>query len=175
VFVASSTDLVAIATIGWPPDAGAVAALVTTLAALATATSAVAIALLARATMTTGNAAAVEQTLDPEPDIVDDAISLATDVAGAVGLRRPVGRLANWIELFLERSAASPRRHRIGFGIVLALAAAVAFDLWHAMREGPWAAPWLPLLFGTLIGTAIFAAYLGTLSPLRLLRPPLER
>jgi len=171
VVVASTTDIVAIATIGWPPGAGAAGVLVTVLAAVAAATSAVAIALLARTT-TTASAAAAEQTLDPEPDIVDDALSLATDVAGAVGLRRPVERLASWIETFLDRSAASPRRHRIIFGVVLALGAAVAFDVWHAIREGPWAAPWVPLLFGTLIGSAILAAYLGTLKPLRLLRPP---
>jgi len=174
VLVTSTTDIVAIATIGWPPGAGAAAALVTALAAVAAATSAVAIALLARTAMTTAKVAPAEQTLDPEPDIVDDALSLATDVAGAVGFRRPVERLASRIEAFLDRSAASPRRHRIVFGIVLALGAAVAFDVWHAIREGPWAAPLVPLLFGTLIGTAILAAYLGTLRPLRLLRPPTE-
>jgi hypothetical protein len=171
VLVAAATDLVAIAGIGWPADAGSIAGLMSGLAAVAAVASALAIVLVGRAAITAGNAPA-EATIELEPDLVDDLLALATDVAGPLRLRRPVEQLSEWIESFLDRSPISPRRHRILFGIALALAAAVAFDIWHVIREGPWAAIWVAVVFGTLVASGILAAYLGTLRPLRLLRPP---
>jgi hypothetical protein len=83
-----------------------------------------------------------------------------------------VERFAAAVERFLDRSSVSPRRHRWLFGAVLALVAAITFDVWHAIREGPWINGGVPLVFGTLIATGVLAVYLGTVIPLRLLRPP---
>jgi hypothetical protein len=79
------------------------------------------------------------------------------------------------VERFLDQSRLSPRRHRLMFGIGLALVAALAFDVWHAIREGPWAGLTPALVFGTLVAVGVLAIYLGTVVPLRLLRPPAPR
>jgi len=49
------------------------------------------------------------------------------------------------------------------------------FDVWHALREGPWANLFAPVAFGVLLAAGVLAAYLGTVIPLRLLRPPPDR
>jgi len=98
-----------------------------------------------------------------EPDLLDDLLGLATEVPGIASLVRP-------LESFLASSPASPRRHRLIFGIVAALAAALAFDVWHAIIEGPWASVPVLLMFATLAGGGVFVIYLITLVPLRLIR-----
>jgi hypothetical protein len=104
--------------------------------------------------------------------VVDDLLVLATDIARPLGLRRPARSAADAIERFLDGSTVSPRRHRVLFGLVLAVAAAIAFDAWHAIREGPWASAAVAVIFGVLLASGVLAIYLGTLGPLRLLRPP---
>ena len=99
-----------------------------------------------------------------EPDILDDLLGLAAELPGIARLVRPVDR-------FLVSSPASPRRHRLIFGLLAALAAAIAFDVWHAIIEGPWASLPVLALFATLAGGGVFVMYLVTLGPLRLIRP----
>jgi hypothetical protein len=173
VLAAAATDLQAIATIGYPADAGLAATILSTLAAMAAAASLAAVVLVGRAWRTaTTPAGSSEHDVGEEPDIVDDLLALGTDIAGRFGLRRPVERLAAVLERFLDGSAASPRRHRFLFGVLIAVAAAGAFDVWHAIREGPWASLVVPLVFGVLLGTGVLGIYLGTVGPLRILRPP---
>jgi hypothetical protein len=173
VVVAAAADVHAIVTTGWPADAGATAARLTALIAVTLVTGLAAVALVARATKVA--ATSVEADIDAptfEPDLVDDFLVLATDAARPLGLRRAARRAADVIESFLDGSPVSPRRHRLLFGVALALAAAIAFDTWHAIREGPWASFGVALLFGILMASGVLAIYLGTLGPLRLLRPP---
>jgi hypothetical protein len=168
VLVAAGADLQAIGSIGFAADAGSTVALLTTLVLVSAVTAGVAIVMTLKA--------AVIRTLLPtgsslEPDTLDDALVLAAEVAAAVGCRRPMDCLAARLQRFFDRSSLSPRRHRIWFGVVIALATAVAFDAWHAVREGPWANAGVAVTFGTLVATGILAAYLGTVIPLRLIRP----
>jgi hypothetical protein len=125
-------------------------------------------AALARAARPSGAAPSVDGA--PEPDVVDDLLALATDSARPIGLGRQVGRATAAVERFLDGSRISPRRHRLLFGVVLAIAAAVAFDAWHAFVEGAWASPLVPLVVGTLMAVGVLGIYLGTVIPLRLLR-----
>lgn len=173
VLVAAATDLSAIAAIGFPADPGVAATILTSLAAIAAAASLLAVVLVGRAwRIAAASAGRSEQDSGAEPDVVDDLLSLGADVAGRFGLRRPVERLAAAIERFLDGSAASPRRHRFLFGVLIAVGTAAAFDAWHAIREGPWASLVVPLVFGALLGGGVLGIYLGTVGPLRLLRPP---
>jgi len=55
--------------------------------------------------------------------------------------------------------------------VLVALASGAAFDVWHAIAEGPWAAAEALVIFGLLAAGGVFAIYLVTLVPLRLLRP----
>jgi hypothetical protein len=98
-----------------------------------------------------------------EPDLLDDLLSLAAEIPGVARLVRPLDR-------FVSSSPASPRRHRLIFGLLAALAAAIAFDVWHAIVEGPWASLPVLTLFATLVGGGVFVMYLITLAPLRLIR-----
>lgn len=123
----------------------------------------VAAALLVRAAVVLRRPATVDFGTDPEPDVVDDALGLAVDVGVGRGLADAVGT-------FLDRSPISPRRHRLAFGVVLAIAGSVAFVVWHAIREGPWASPIAAIVFGMFPLAGILAIYLVTLAPLRLLR-----
>lgn len=168
VLAAALADFVAILGTGWPADAGAIALGVTGAVLLVALAASVAIALLARAR---GTAAGPDA--DPgEPDVVDDGLALAIDLAGLVHLDRPVRRVADLVEGFLDTSALSPRRHPIAFGVLAAAACGLAFTVWHLVREGPPPSIVAPVAF-TILGTAgVLAAYLGTLRPLRLLRPP---
>ena len=168
VLGASLADLVAIVAAGWPAEAGASAVGVTGVVLLVAIAAAAAIALLARAR---GTAAGPEA--DPrEPDVVDDGLALAIDLAGIVHLGRPVEHVADVVEAFLDRSPASPRRHPIGFGFLLATACGLGLTLWHVVREGPPPTLVGPLVFTTLGAAGVLVAYLVTLRPLRLLRPP---
>lgn len=110
---------------------------------------------------------------DPnEPDVLDDLLALARDAAGVVRpFQRPAERLVAAVDRFLANSAASPRRHRLIFGLLAAVVAGLAFDVWHEIVEGPWASMFIPVLFATLVGGGVFVMYLITLVPLRLIRP----
>lgn len=168
VLVASVADLQAIASVGFGTNAGSTVALLASLVLLAAVTAGIAVVITLRAASIPGVPSS--ETLF-EPDIVDDALALVAEAAAVVGFRRPMDRLAASLERFLDGSSISPRRHRIWFGVVVAVAAAVAFDAWHAIREGPWANAGVAIAFGTLVATGILAAYLGTVAPLRLIRP----
>ena len=169
VLVAAVIDVQAIVSIGFGDRAGTGATVLVCLVAASAALAGVGLALTIRASAIAGSPALADGAV--EPDIVDDVLGLADEVATVVGLRRPVERLASALERFLDGSPVSPRRHRLWFGVVLAVAVAGAYDGWHAIREGPWASAWVPVLFGSLIAAGILAIYLGTVVPLRLLRP----
>jgi hypothetical protein len=98
-----------------------------------------------------------------EPDLLDDLLGLAGEVPG-------VARLSGPLDRFLTTSGASPRRHRFVFGVLAAVLAGLAFDVWHALVEGPWASPAVLVLFGGLAGIGVLGGYLLTLGPLRLIR-----
>lgn len=98
-----------------------------------------------------------------EPDLLDDLLGLIGEVPGAARLVRPVDR-------FLATSAVSPRKHRLIFGLLAAALAGLAFDIWHAIVEGPWVSLPVILLFASLAGGGVFVTYLITLVPLRLIR-----
>jgi hypothetical protein len=170
--VASSVlaDVVAIvATPGWAKDTNWIGALVVVLVIVAAVCAASAAVLLGRAVEVLRRPVAIDYDTVTEPDVVDDALKLAVEVADVTrlrGIRRPVALVSH----FFERSSLSPRRHRAVFGIVLALASAVAFVVWHEIREGPWASPVAALIFGLLPAIGILVIYLLTLRPLRLLR-----
>lgn len=173
VALAAAADVHAILTVGWPADAGVAAGRLTALIGVALAAALASLVLVARATRMASTSADGNVTTGAfEPDLVDDLLVLATDVARPLGLRRPVRSAADAIERFLDGSTISPRRHRLLFGLTLALTAAIVFDAWHAIREGPWASPGVAVVFGILIASGVLAIYLGTLRPLRLLRPP---
>lgn len=99
-----------------------------------------------------------------EPDVLDDLLGLVAEVPGAARVVRPLGR-------FLAESPVSPRRHRLIFGILAAALVGVAFDVWHAIVEGPWANLPVLVMFAALAGGGVLAIYLITLVPLRLIRP----
>jgi hypothetical protein len=169
VALAAAVDVQAILTIGFEPGAGRIRLVLGSLVAGTLVLGVIALVVDARAARVAGRVEAAPAT---EPDVVDDLVALAAEIGGSVGLERPIERVGGRVERFLEASAWSPRRHRIAFGVVLALLAAVAFDAWHALREGAWANATVPLVFGSLIASGVLAIYLGTLGPLRLLRPP---
>jgi hypothetical protein len=170
VLVTAAADAQAIATIGFAPDAGLGAALIEVLVVGSIVASVSAIAITVRAARVGGRI--TEPTTEPEPDIVDDLLALATDVARPLGLRPIISRFATWLETILEDAAWSPRRHRIVFGLALSVAAGVSFAIWHGIREGGPPSLVVPLVFTVLLGSGVFAAWLGTVGPLRLLRPP---
>ena len=99
-----------------------------------------------------------------EPDLLDDLLGLAGEIPGTARLIRPLGR-------FVATSAASPRRHRLIYGLTAAVLAGLAFDVWHAIVEGPWVSLPVDLLFAMLISGGVFVIYAVTLVPLRLIRP----
>ncbi len=139
---------------------------------------AIAAGLLVRAELIARRAGATRTdraNVSPEPDIVDDLLALASDVARPINLERPIGRMSDEIERFLDHSPISPRRHRIGFGVVLAAVAAVGFDAWHSLIEGGVGSPAVLVVFGALTGIGVLGVYLGTVVPLRLLRPVTDR
>ena len=108
-----------------------------------------------------------------EPDILDDLLGLAREGAALLRpIRTPVDRLTGFIDRFLATAPASPRRHRLAFGIVAAVAAGLALDVWHAIVEGPWGSLVALGLFAILTAGGVLAVYLATLGPLRLIRPP---
>ena len=106
-----------------------------------------------------------------EPDLLDDILGLARAASGAVRpIQRPTERLVAATDRFLSASAASPRRHRLVFGLLAAVVAGLAFDVWRAIVEGPFASPFAVALIATLAGGGVFVIYLIALVPLRLIR-----
>jgi hypothetical protein len=173
VLAASVADAVAILGGGWPPEAGTIGAVVSGITSLVIVASAVALGLVVRAAAHERPTQA--DRADPaEPDLVDDGLALAVEVAARVRLGRPVERSAALIERFLDHSTVSPRRHPILFGVGLAVACGLALSLWHVIREGPAPSLVAPVLFTILGGGGVLVAYLATLRPLRLLRPPAD-
>ncbi|MGZ8563780.1 MAG: hypothetical protein ACXWWU_09190 [Candidatus Limnocylindria bacterium] len=134
--------------------------LIIALVVLAGLATAPAVALLVRA-MRVANPAPQEAV---EPDVLDDLLGLVAEVPGAARVIRPLDR-------FLETSPVSPRRHRLIFGLLAAALAGLAFDVWHAIVEGPWESLPVLVLFGALAGIGVLTIYLITLVPLRLIRP----
>ena len=170
VLVAAGVDVQAIATVGYPSDAGAASVVLSALVGMSVVLTLAAVALGVRAA---GIGRGATTVAGDEPDIVDDALALAVALVGTLGVgRSPVKRAVDAVESFLDRSPLSPRRHRWMFGVVAAVVIAVAFVLWHALREGPWINASAALIVGTLFGAGVLAVYLGTVGPLRLLRPP---
>ena len=98
-----------------------------------------------------------------EPDLLDDLLGLAGEVPG-------VARLVGPLDRFLAIAGASPRRHRLIFGVLLAALAGLAADVWHAVMEGPWGSPVALVVFASLAGIGVLGGYLLTLGPLRLIR-----
>ena len=106
-----------------------------------------------------------------EPDILDDLLGLAREGAALLRpIRTPVDRLTAFVDGFVSTSPASPRRHRLAFGVVAAVAAGLAFDVWHAIVEGAWGSMFALGLFSVLTTGGFLAVYLATLGPLRLIR-----
>ena len=109
---------------------------------------------------------------EPEPDIIEDLLALAADVSRPIGLQDRVQRIGNALDARLDRSAWSPRRHRLGFGLVVAAVSGVAYAGWHVVREGAPPSAGVLVVFAVLMGSGVLGVYLGTVGPLRLLRPP---
>ncbi len=105
----------------------------------------------------------------PEPDLLDDALGLGDELVGRIPPLRPLRPVVARTTAFLDRSGLSPRRHRLAVGILGALVTAVAFDVWHAIVEGPWV-PAGAIVFGLLAGIGAIVIYGLTLRPLRLIR-----
>ena len=175
VLASVAADLIAFVAVPGPgPAPDGRIALISGLLAAASLGAVAATALLVRAAFMARDARSTRLDVPPtsqEPDIVDDLLALAEDVARPIGLGPPVGRLSAAIERFLVRSPISPRRHRFAFGVVLAFAAALGFVVWHALVEGGWSSPAAMVAFGVLAGLGVLGIYLATLTPLRLLRP----
>jgi hypothetical protein len=155
---------------GWASASPTVTGVIVALVGMTIAITFVAAFLLQRAATALRRPRSVDLDTTTEPDVVDDALDLAVEVADRAHLRR-VRRPVLAANRFFERSPLSPRRHRAAFGVLLALAAAVAFVAWHAFREGPWASPAAALIFGSIPAVGILATYALTVVPLRLLRP----
>jgi hypothetical protein len=136
------------------------------------ATTIVATGLLIRAAAIAARATAPPPAADPaEPDVLDDLLGLARDGARLLPpIRTAVDRLTLVVDRFLATSPISPRRHRLAFGVVGAAAVGLAYSGWHAIVEGPWASLFVPGLFAVFTAAGVFAVYIATLGPLRLIR-----
>ena len=134
-------------------------------------TTAAAIALLVRAAaIARGRTAPTE--VPTEPDILDDLLGLARDGAALIPPMRGIAdRMTSVVERFLASSPASPRRHRLAFGVFAAVAAGLAYAQWHAIVEGAWGSLSVAALFAALTAGGVLAVYIATLGPLRLIRP----
>lgn len=136
-------------------------------------TAIVATALLIRAAaIASSSTAPLPAAAPPEPDVLDDLLGLARDGARWLPpIRTAVDRLTSVADRFLATSPASPRRHRLAFGVVGAVAAGLAYSAWHAIVEGPWASTLVLGLFAVFTAAGVFAVYIATIGPLRLIRP----
>jgi hypothetical protein len=170
VLLAAVVDAHGIVTNGFPADAGPAGGVIAGLVAMTVASSAIAVGLVVRAARLapSGSRSGVEA----EPDIIEDLLALAADAGRPVGLDDRVRRIGNALDATLDRSAWSPRRHRLGFGLVVATLSGVASAGWHVLREGPPPSAGVLVVFAVLMGSGVLAVYVGTVGPLRLLRPP---
>jgi hypothetical protein len=160
-----ATDALAVLVVRLPEPAATTDVRLALLGGLVTVTGLLAIlagALLVRAYRVRPGQVSFDTTT--EPDLLDDMLGLVGEVPGAARVVRPLDR-------FLATSAVSPRRHRLIFGLLAAVVAGLAFDVWHAIVEGPWASFPVLLLFAALTGGGVLVIYLITLVPLRLIRP----
>lgn len=159
-----ATDALALLVVPLPEPAAATDGRLALFIGLVAATAVMAIlagAFLVRAhRVSAGQPAAATTT---EPDLLDDLLGLAGEVPGMARLVGPLDR-------FLATSGASPRRHRIVFGVLAAVLSGLAFDAWHALVEGPWGSPVALVVFAGLAGIGVLGGYLLTLGPLRLIR-----
>ena len=158
--LALGSDLVAVLLVGVDlaaPGVGPALALL----GIAIAAAAVAIAGAWRARRVLVGGAVTEET---EPDILDAVES----IVGAVGATGMADRFDRWV----ERSALSPRRHRVVVGLLGAVGAGAAAVIWHALREGPWTSPTAAATFAGLMAAGVAGVYLLALTPLRILRRP---
>jgi hypothetical protein len=148
-------------------------ALIVALIAVSGATAMVATALLIRARVFAApSRAPLPAVVAFEPDVLDDLLGLARDGARLLPqVRSAIDRLISLVDRFLATSSASPRRHRLVFGVLGAAAAGIAFSAWHAIVEGPWSSWSVFGLFALLTAGGVFAVYIATLGPLRLIRP----
>ena len=152
------SDALALVVVPAPATDGRLTLIIGLVVAAAVATGA-ALVFLVRAMRIAGPATADAS----EPDVLEDLLGLGAEIPGVARLVRPLDR-------FVSSSPASPRRHRLIFGLLAALAAAIAFDIWHAIVEGPWASLPVLALFASLVGGGVFVIYAITLVPLRLIR-----
>jgi hypothetical protein len=148
-------------------------ALIVGLVVVSGATALVATGLLIRAAAIAARATALLPAADAaEPDVLDDLLGLARDGARLLPpIRATVDRLTAVLDRYLATSPASPRRHRLAFGLVGAAAVGLAYSGWHAIVEGPWASLFVLGLFAAFTAAGVFAVYIATLGPLRLIRP----
>jgi putative effector of murein hydrolase LrgA (UPF0299 family) len=147
-------------------------ALIVALIVISGVTAIVATALLIRAVAIALRTASLPTDVASEPDILDDLLGLARDGSRWLPpIRTGMDRLTSVLDRFLATSPASPRRHRVAFGVVGAVAAGLAFDVWHAIVEGPWGSLFALGLFAVLTAAGVFAVYIATIGPLRLIRP----
>ena len=164
VAAAVIADIAAIVTSAdWPGSGGPERGLILWLVLVTAVITGFAAAFVAGAGLALRRPATLDFGTGPEPDVVDDALGLVVDVGIGRGLAVGVAR-------FLDGSPISPRRHRLAFGVLLAISGSLAFVVWHAIREGPWASPVAAVVFGLFPLVGILAIYLATLDPLRLLR-----
>ena len=96
------------------------------------------------------------QELMPEADAFDDLLAFLTRPRALLGNRaRAVSRsldlAADVLRAFVESPRWSPRRHTIGFPVMVAVAFGVGFSAWHSLAEGA-AGPLGGLMVGTLYG-----------------------
>jgi hypothetical protein len=152
--------------------AGGRLALIVGLIVVSGLTAIVATGLLIRAAAIASPSTAPVPAADPaEPDVLDDLLGLARDGARWLPpIRTGIDPLTSVVDRFLATSPASPRRHRLAFGVVGAVAAGLAFDVWHAIVEGPWASLFVLGLFTVFTAGGVFAVYIATIGPLRLIR-----
>jgi hypothetical protein len=148
-------------------------ALIVGLIVLSGATAIVATALLIRAATIATRSTTPLPVADPaEPDVLDDLLGLVRDGARWLPpIRTAIDRLISVVDRFLAMSPASPRRHRLAFGVLGAVASGLAYSAWHAIVEGPWASTFVLGLFAVFTAAGVFAVYIATIGPLRLIRP----
>ena len=148
-------------------------ALVVGLIVVSGVTAIVATGLLIRAAAISTPSTATLPAADPaEPDVLDDLLGLARDGARwPPPIRAGIDRLTSVVDRFLATSPASPRRHRLAFGVVGAVATGLTYSAWHAIVEGPWASTFVLGIFAVFTAAGVFAVYVATMGPLRLIRP----
>jgi hypothetical protein len=104
------------------------------------------------------------------PDLIDDLRALLAP-SGSSRLRALRRTLAGLLDRVGE-GRFGIRRHPRAWAGGLAFAAAIAFDGWHIVREGPWANVRALLIYGALAGSSVLV--LAVLSSWLMLVRPLK-